>query len=102
MGDYVGDFVAHLDCPLLSFLTVNLLIGPILDVPQLHQFISRAERLLESNHACVVFSDEMAHLTNRRPGSGVVGDTERSKLDVLFAFVSGPALQFTFASLLFG
>jgi len=80
MGDDVDDFVAHIDCPLLSSFYLNLHMDRILDVPQLHQFISRTEKLLASNHVYVVFSNSKAHLK----GLEKVGNAEHTHLDVYF------------------
>ena len=54
-GEYLDDFVARIDAPLLDNLHINFFHQLILDTPQLTQFISRTPMLYDETH--VEFSD---------------------------------------------
>ena len=56
--EYLEDLVARIDAPLLDNLAITIFYQPILDTPQLTQFISRTPKFKSHNEARVVFSDE--------------------------------------------
>jgi hypothetical protein len=51
VGEYLEDFVARIDTPLLNDLGIRLFFNLIPDTPQLQAFIDRAERLKPLNQA---------------------------------------------------
>jgi hypothetical protein len=54
--EYLEDFVARIDTPLLDKLTIDMFIQLSFDAPQLTQFISRSPKLKVHDEAHVVFS----------------------------------------------
>jgi len=56
VGEYLNDFVARIDTPLLNNLRITLFFNLILDTPQFQGFIDRAERLKPLNQAEVNLS----------------------------------------------
>jgi hypothetical protein len=57
VSEYLEDFVAGIDCPLLDYLEISLFHQLIFDAPQLIQFISRTPMLEVHDQAWVEFSD---------------------------------------------
>ena len=49
---YLEDFVAQIDTPILANLSI-MFLGHVFHIPQLYQFISRAQKLKPSNQASV-------------------------------------------------
>ena len=56
--EYLEDLVARIDAPLLNNLAITFFHQPILDTPQLTQFICRTPKFKSHKEARVVFSDE--------------------------------------------
>jgi hypothetical protein len=56
-SEYLEDFVARLDTPLLRKLSASFFLQLIIDIPQLAQFIRHTPELKTQNEACVEFSD---------------------------------------------
>jgi hypothetical protein len=52
---YFEDFLARTHIPLLKSLEMRFFIDPIFDIPRVHQFIDRTERLRSLGHAWVLF-----------------------------------------------
>jgi hypothetical protein len=67
--EYLEDFVARIDSPLLHFLDINLFHPPIFDIPQLTQFISRTPTIEVHDQARVDFSDLHVRVTFPTPSS---------------------------------
>jgi len=57
IGEYLEDFVARIDTPLLNQLRIWLSMDFISGTHQLHQFVGRAQSLRPLNHAQVAFSN---------------------------------------------
>ena len=55
VSEYLEDFVAQIDVPLLDAVTIAFFNQLIFDTPRILQFLSRAERLNTINRATVVF-----------------------------------------------
>ena len=63
-GEYLDDFVARIDSPLLDNLAITF-FPPIFDTPQLAQFISRTLKFKAHDEARVVFSDHAVSVSLR-------------------------------------
>ena len=55
--EYLEDFIARIDTPLLNELRITLFMELSFHTPQLHQFIGRTQSLRSLNHARVKFFD---------------------------------------------
>jgi hypothetical protein len=53
VSEYLEDFVARIDTPLMHDLLITLFLDLVFDVPQLQKFIDRTERLKPLNHVLV-------------------------------------------------
>jgi hypothetical protein len=58
VSEYLEDFLAQIDTPLLNYLDVAFFMDLIFEIPRLRHFISRAERLGPLNQAVMVFNAE--------------------------------------------
>ena len=47
-GEYLEDFVAQIDAPLLGYLTVSLLHEPLFNTPELTQFINQSRTKVQA------------------------------------------------------
>ena len=63
VGEYLEDFVARIDAPLLDKLTINFSHQLIFDTPQLTQFINRTPKFETHDEARVVFSNRDVTVT---------------------------------------
>jgi hypothetical protein len=61
--EYLEDFVARIDAPLLGFMAVEFLHQNLFDTPHLAQFIDRTPQLRAHDEARVLFSDEDVSVT---------------------------------------
>jgi hypothetical protein len=57
VSEYLEDFVARIDAPLLHVLDIKFFLQLIFDTPQLAQFIDRTPQLKTHGEARMVFSD---------------------------------------------
>jgi len=64
-SDYLEDFVARIDAPLLDYLDIGFFHQLIFDTPQLAQFVSRTPRLETYDEARVAFSNVGVEVTFR-------------------------------------
>jgi hypothetical protein len=55
VSEYLEDFVAQIDTPLLNKLLVTFFMDPIFEIPRLRHFIGRAERLKSFDRARMNF-----------------------------------------------
>jgi hypothetical protein len=63
--DYLEDFVARIDAPLLDHLDICFFHQPVFDTPQLARFVSRTPRLEAYDEARVAFSNVGVEVTFR-------------------------------------
>ena len=56
VSEYLEEFVARIDAPLLYQLHVMLFMDPIFHIPRLHDFIQRIEGLMPCNQAFMEFT----------------------------------------------
>ena len=61
VSEYLEDFVARIDTPMLDKLDITFFHRLIFDTPNLSQFISRTPNLKAHNEACLVISDSGVH-----------------------------------------
>ena len=64
-SDYLEDFVARINAPLLDHLNIGFFHQPTFDTPQLSQFVSRTPRLETHDEARVAFSSVGVEVTFR-------------------------------------
>ena len=64
-SDYLEDFVARINAPLLDHLDIGFFHQHIFDTPQLAQFVSRTPRLETDDEARVAFSKAGVEITFR-------------------------------------
>jgi hypothetical protein len=57
ISEYLDDFVARIDAPMLDYLNIIFRLS-ISDTPNLPQYISRTPNLRPYDEACLVFSDQ--------------------------------------------
>ncbi|KAI0289156.1 hypothetical protein B0F90DRAFT_1826691 [Multifurca ochricompacta] len=67
ISGYLEDIVAGIDAPALGYFDVQLFNQPIFDVPQLYQFISRAEKLRGFDKASLESSGNGVSITLSQP-----------------------------------
>ena len=65
VGEYLEDFVARIDTPLLGYLSIAFFHQLIFDTPHLSQFISRTPELKASDYAFVQFLDQDVSVESR-------------------------------------
>ena len=70
-GEYLEDFVAQIDAPLLDSLAITFFPRPISDTPQLVQFIGRTLTFRAHDEARVVFSDWAVSVSLRTFGGAL-------------------------------
>ena len=70
VSEYLEDFVARIDSPLLDCLDIKFFHQLIFDTSQLTQFISRTPKLQVHDRACVDFSDSNVRVTFPKTSSG--------------------------------
>ena len=63
VSEYIEDFVAQIDTPLLNSLLVTFFMDLIFDIPRLRHFIGRSERLGPFDQARMVFHDREIWIT---------------------------------------
>jgi hypothetical protein len=73
VGEYLEDFVARIDAPLLGYLDITFFHQLIFDTPQLAQFISRTPELKAGDSAHVRFSDQDVSVELYWDGPGIKG-----------------------------
>ena len=56
VSEYLEDFVSTIDAPVLDNVTIAFFNQLVFEIPRLHNFISRTERLVEREYARVVFT----------------------------------------------
>jgi hypothetical protein len=71
-SEYLEDFVARIDTPLLDQLILSFSPDFISGTPQLHQFVGRTQSLRPLDHAQVTFSKSMAAITLGSPARFVL------------------------------
>ena len=69
-SEYLEDFVAQIDTPLLDELAVTFFMDLIFDIPQLRHFLGRAERFKPFHQAWMEISDEGIMLSDSRETHG--------------------------------
>ena len=67
VSEYLEDFVARIDTPMLDNLDITFFHQLIFDTPKLLQFIGRAPNLKAHDEACVVVSDSGVRIAPARP-----------------------------------
>jgi hypothetical protein len=67
VSEYLGDFVALVDTPVLDILDITFFHQLIFDTPKLPQFISRTPNFKAHDEACVVVSDSGVRIAPVRP-----------------------------------
>ncbi|KAI0293328.1 hypothetical protein B0F90DRAFT_1405015 [Multifurca ochricompacta] len=68
ISEYLEDVVAGIDAPALSYFHVKLFNQPIFNVPQLHQFIFRTERLRVPSRVTLESFEKGISISLIRPG----------------------------------
>ncbi|KAI0295425.1 hypothetical protein B0F90DRAFT_1919333 [Multifurca ochricompacta] len=68
ISEYLEDVVAGIDAPALGYFNVKLFNQLMFDVPQLHQFISRAEKLRGFGRVTLDSSKNGVSITLAQPG----------------------------------
>ena len=101
-SEYLEDFVARIDTPMLHDLEVTFFRQPIFDTPNLPQFISRTQSLKAHDAAGVVVSDSGVWLVPEGPYASVGLDVpyNQSGWPSTFAQICRSSLPHTFLSLL--
>jgi hypothetical protein len=72
VGEYLEDFVARIDAPLLKKLYITFFHRLIFDTPQLTQFISRTPKFMAQDEARVFFSNQEVSVTLPQTSDGVL------------------------------
>ncbi|KAI0289879.1 hypothetical protein B0F90DRAFT_1825824 [Multifurca ochricompacta] len=67
ISEYLEDLVAGIDAPALGYFDIKLFNQLIFDVPQLHQFISRAEKLRAPSRATLDSFEKGVSITLVQP-----------------------------------
>jgi hypothetical protein len=88
-SDYLEDFVARIDAPLLNRMNIEFFHQVTLDTPQLAQFISRIPHFRARDEARVLFSDDEVSITLPGPfDQGFDLEARCEQLDLQLAFVA--------------
>ena len=88
-SDYLEDFVARIDAPLLNRVTLEVFHQVTFDTPQLALFISRIPHLRARDEARILFSDDKASITLPGPvDQGLDLEVGCGQLDLQLAFVA--------------
>jgi hypothetical protein len=72
VSEYLEDFVARIDAPLLDELQIEFFHQLIFDTPQLTQFVSRTPKLRAYNEARVRFTDWAVWMTISQTSNGKI------------------------------
>jgi len=72
ISEYLEDFVARIETPLLNQLSVVLFMDLIFLIPRLHDFICRTEGLMPCNQAYMEFTGSMIKITLGLPARFVM------------------------------
>ena len=67
VSEYLEDFVARIDAPMLDKLDITFFHQLIFDTPNLPQFVSRSPNLKGHDEACVAVSDSGVRIAPVRP-----------------------------------
>jgi hypothetical protein len=67
VSEYLEDFIARTDTPLLISLRITLFLDLVFDIPRLHEFIDRAEGLKPLNQAEVRLYPSVIRVVLRSP-----------------------------------
>jgi hypothetical protein len=62
VSDYIEDFVARINAPLLQRISVTFFNQLLFDISELSQFIGRIENFKVRHRAKVDFHDDVAHI----------------------------------------
>jgi hypothetical protein len=88
-SDYLEDFVARVDAPLLNRMAIEFFHQVRFDTPQLAQFVSRIPHFRERDEARVLFSDDKVSITLPGPfDQGLDLEVRCEQLDLQLAFVT--------------
>lgn len=89
--DYLEDFVARIDAPLLNSMGIDLFHQVTFETPQLAQFISRVPHLMARDEARLFFSDDNVSITLPGPApfdQGLDLEVPCRQLGLQLAFVA--------------
>ncbi|KAH9967679.1 hypothetical protein BJV74DRAFT_990710 [Russula compacta] len=81
VSEYLEDLVARIDTPKLDWLSIQLFMDLMFNIPQLDQFIVRAEEIRSFNSARILFSPSATSITLRSILCDVTLDIICSELD---------------------
>jgi hypothetical protein len=88
-SDYLEDFVARIDAPLLNSMAIEFFYQVTFDTSQLAQFISRVPYFWARDEARVLFSDDKVSITLPGPfDQGLDLEVRCEELDLQLAFVT--------------
>jgi hypothetical protein len=87
-SDYLEDFVARIDAPLLNCMIIEFFHQATFDNPNLAQFIGRIPHLRERDEARVLFSDDKVSITLPGPSDDQGLEVRCGRLDLQFASVA--------------
>jgi hypothetical protein len=89
-SDYLEDFVARIDAPLLICMVIDFFHQATLDTPNLAQFISRIPFLRARDEARVLLSDDKVSITLPGPldNQGLDLEVPCGRLDLQLAFLA--------------
>ena len=87
ISEYLEDFTARIDTPLLDQLRIGFSTGFISGTPQLQQFVGRAQTLRPLNHAQLTFTNFTNTITLGSPARFVL-DIKWNRPDQLLSSVS--------------
>jgi F-box-like len=89
VSDYLEDFVARIDAPLLNRMTIEFFHRVKFDTPQLAQFISRIPHFRARDEARVLLSDDKVSITLPGPfDQGLDLEVRCGQLDLQVALVA--------------
>jgi len=89
VSDYLEDFVARIDAPLLNRMSIEFFYQRTFDTPHLAQFIGRVPHLRSRDEARVLFSDEKVGITLPGPfNKGVDLEVRCAQLNLQLAFLA--------------
>ena len=88
-SDYLEDFLARIDAPLLSCMIIEFFHQVTFDTPQLAQFISRIPHFRARDEARVLFSDDKVSITLPGPFERAIDlEVRCEQLNLHLAFVT--------------
>jgi hypothetical protein len=88
-SDYLEDFVARIDAPLLNSMLIEFFHQVTFDTPQLAQFVSRIPHFKTRDEARILFSDDKVSITLPGPfDQGLDLEVRCEQLDLQLAFVT--------------